>query len=153
MDELDELLNIGLQAYAAQDAPPGMEQRILRRALQRKPVRRWWWSLGLVAAGVVAAVAVSVRQPLPPGHGSVAVVPSENPPVVVAVTPKPVPAHAHKRVLVRRHDKPTEQQLALLNLVTNYPEQAVAALRERPVDISIEALKVEPLTVAELGDN
>jgi len=141
----DGLLDSALQAYSTQEAPVGMEARVLRRLGEpRRGWRPWLLVPALAAAAAVAVLMVRpAEDPVPPVLATVA-----PPAMALQMTPIPVPAVQHTTVSRRRELTP--QQRALLDLATNHPEEAARLVREIPEELSVSELIVTPLAVTEL---
>jgi len=154
-DELDDILNAHLAKYATAEPRPGLEHRILaklRADETRAEVRALpkWILAGAAVAIVVIAVAISWK-PGKPLHPAVA----NRPPVTVEIpNPKPTPLDKDKlasgQKLIRKHralqprtavaadpkldqfpspEPLTEEELALVRYVRNFPGEAVMLAR------------------------
>lgn len=56
-DFFDELLDAGLARYAGEEPRPGLERRVLEKALARRRGERWGWTWALAAGTVTLALA------------------------------------------------------------------------------------------------
>lgn len=159
-DELDRILDSALASYSTQEPWPGLTQRIVARL---EPGRRagWLrWSLPLAAAaGILLAVlwwggserpAVAVVPEVPKTQ------PAQPVTAAVAVPPQRHQQAAKRPALARRRVFPTpspitEEERALLRLVTSSPPEVVDELRTSREHVN-QALTVEPLFIAPLGN-
>ncbi len=159
-DFFDQLLEAGLARYAGEEPLPGLERRILEKALARRPRERWGWSWALAAATATLALAgfifVISRRPstqprLAPraADSHQATGSTRERPEVSRAAPRLRPA---EQALTRPERFPapaplTEQEKLLLLYVKLTPKPVLAATADhRP----IEDLRIDDLTVPEL---
>ncbi len=152
-DRLDLIVNAAIRDYSNAEPRAGLELRILRH-VQTRPHRRFAWRLAwaFVAAAIalIVLIALPARRVLPP---PLALLP---PPVPRAaqpgiLTPPPRQRTSDHRSFRRSQEREplplTAEERALLRLVQEHPEQAVAVLSQ-PAEF--EALTIEPLEIEKL---
>jgi hypothetical protein len=158
-DELDRMLDEALASYSAQDPWPGLAQRVMAR-LEPKERAAWWrWAVpALALGGVVAAIVIHSSRPVPaPVRVSqIQAVPAPLAPRPEAraaqVRPKRLrvkPAAPPRREVFPTPSPLTEEERALLQLVTRSPEvlDEALALRARQTEpLAIEPLYIPPLS-------
>ncbi len=167
-DRLDLILNAAIRDYSNAEPRAGLEARILRQ-VQTRPNRRFaWgsgWALVMTAIALIVLIAMPARRVAPP---RVAVLPPPVPQAAQAVIPAPLiperlipesllpEPHPRQRTSghrsVRRSKEPeplplTAGERALLRLVQEQPEEAVAVLSQ---PVQLEALTIKPLQIEEL---
>jgi hypothetical protein len=155
-ERLDLILNAAIRDYSNPEPRAGLEQRIVRHVQttpRRRPPWRFAWAL-VVAAIVVAAVliALSARLVSPP---VLALLPPPVPQAAAASSPIPAsppkPRTSGHRSPRRGKDPGplplTAEERALLRLVQEQPEKALAVLSQ-PAEL--EALTIEPLEIEKL---
>jgi hypothetical protein len=153
-ERLDLILNAAIRDYSNPEPRAGLEQRILRH-VQTTPYRhspwRFAWALVVAAIVVVVLIAIPARRVSPP---VLALLP---PPVPQAAANSPSsasspPPRTSGHPSSRRSKDPdplplTAEERALLRLIQEQPEQALAVLSQ-PAEL--EALTIEPLEIEEL---
>jgi hypothetical protein len=159
-DRLDLILNAAIRDYSNAEPRAGLELRILRH-VQARPHKRFpWrraWALVIAAIALIVLIALPARRaPLPP----LALLPPPVPRAAQPVIPTPLipepsaqPRTSDHRSF-RRSQEPgplplTAEERALLRLVQEHPEQAVAVLSQ-PAIGEFEALTIEPLKIEKL---
>ncbi len=176
-DEFDALLDDALRSYSGAEPRFGLEERIVRRvrveggAPRRVAWFRRWYALMPAAAGaLVLLVVVLVRfghqslqsdpaMPARPGPQVAKVAPAPVTPMAPARM-EPVTRRAVKRTALVKEAVPkrpmfpdsapmTDEERALVRLVTSYPQQAAAMVKETPErgiePLHFEAIRIEPL--------
>ena len=157
-DALDRLLDEALGRYSNAEPLAGIEQRVMQRVRADSAPRRfgvggWVWAIPVAAAALMLAMAGfwkgTAPAPAPAPHIAAVGKPEAGHPPVARVSMAHQPGrHAWKRQ-VRRPAPLSREERALLELVTNSPEQARAAFadleRQSTEPIRIVAIQIEPL--------
>jgi hypothetical protein len=146
-DRLDLILDAAIRDYSNTTPRAGIDQQILRhvQTTPRRPAFRLAWALVMAAIVLSATIALRIRDASPPVLALL-------PPPPPQVSDLPVPARNSMRQPLRRRKHPgpaplTPEERALLRLVRQYPEQALAALSPPAGSgpLEIEPLKIEQL--------
>ena len=154
-EDLDRLLDEGIQSYVAAEPLAGLEQRVLARtrtAPKRNHAPAFLAAAGACAATVILTVAFHTTPTPPP------VLPPVPPPAHVAIAPIPKPVLATQRPrtthkLPKQRQFPTPQPVTaeerlLLALIAAHPDQtaqAFASLHSQSDPIEIKPIEIKPL--------
>ncbi len=108
-DELEKLLQAGLQSYGKAEPLSGLEERVLRRVQEEHPPRRWVW-VRWATASACACVLVAVvgyksitpipHKPVEPAQSGIAKVEQGSKPselVSTSTSDEPIPPAVHRR--------------------------------------------------------
>lgn len=176
---VDDLLDSALAHYAEAEPRPGLEARLLARLRSEpEPANFGWRWLPLAAAATVVVAAVLyfagsresrppevAAQPEPAVAPQVTTPPTPEPSAPVAsrdVAQQPSAARppiraagARASISVRRQEffQPTpvsEQEAALMRLVSQTPAKDLLALARKKQDVPIPDLRVDPLDIPPL---
>jgi hypothetical protein len=179
--ELDRLIDAVLPAYSEAEPVPGMEQRVIARALVSGPRKQpfvWAWTLAIPAAACISVLFLFVgrdhpaqptRQPstqagqiisTPTLHAIPKQVSSDSARTTpqshtvlagIALTPQPLP----KQEIFPSPSPLTEEERILIALsraqVQTPPQPAVAAVDIDPIRIA--ELQIKPITVSILNSD
>lgn len=180
-DELDQILDQAIKAYAGVEPSPELTVRILRQAQREPSPRHNRWRLALaIATPLAAALALAVvfagRMSLPASPAPLASQPpalnieartSIQPPETLATsTSIPASAHPHAhparaaRSWARSLPAPySKEELALMNFVQHHPKEAAEIAETQkseaaltpPQPLKIAPLKTAPITIPALN--
>ena len=129
-DELEKLLQAGLESYGKAEPLSGLEERVLRRVQERHASNRWlWlrWATATACACLLVAVVVGHKSITPLPHKPVETVQHAtaqggqgSTEVASTATPdKPMPPVVHRRearTATAKQDKPNEAALPKLDV-------------------------------------